>query len=453
MVDLAIFAMSVVLASLLVDGVNWLPGRSDFGTAGMTKLAATIPELLMGGGGMLVYFYASGHYRQRLPFWTEIRHIINACASALMLCGCVDYFLHGAASRQILFATWIVLPVGIMLGRTYAKKLLDMADLWQISVLLIGEQSGLAGARMMLTSERALGYRIGATLAIDDLARANDLPRFQALLDANEGYRLILAVNPGSDAGAWAVRLLLRQRIPFSLVPQMESLPVFGYERVAFFRHDAMLLSYRNALAEPLPRLVKSVFDLVVAGLIIVFLAPLMLLIAAMVALDGGPVLFAQERVGANGALFQCLKFRTMAVDAEKLLDDVLATDAAARAQWETTRKLAEDPRVTRVGRFLRSTSLDELPQLFNVLRLEMSLVGPRPIVTDEVARYGEDIGYYYEARPGLTGLWQVSGRSNTTYARRIYLDSWYVRNWTLWHDIAILAKTIPAVLLARGAR
>jgi len=451
--DLTALATSVVFAALLVDGLNWLSGRGDFGTIGIIKLTATTPELLIGGAGMLAYFSASGHYSQRLPFWTEIRHIISACACILVLCGCTDYFLHGAASRQILFVTWMLAPPGIMFARAHARKLLDIAGLWRITVLLIGEQSGLAAARILLTSEDALGYRIGATLAIDDLARANDLPRFQALLDTTRANRLILAVNPGSDAGAWAVRLLLRQRIPFSLVPRMENLPVFGYERVAFFRHDAMLLSYRNALAEPLPRFVKTMFDLVVASLVTLFFAPLMLVIAAFVRLDGGPVLFAQERVGANGALFKCLKFRTMAVDAAALLDKVLASDETARVQWETARKLTNDPRVTRVGRFLRATSLDELPQLFNVLRLEMSLVGPRPIMPDEIVRYGDDIGYYYEAKPGLTGLWQVSGRSDTTYTQRVHLDSWYVRNWTLWHDIAILAKTIPAVLLARGAR
>ena len=157
--------------------------------------------------------------------------------------------------------------------------------------------------------------------------------------------------------------------------------------------------------------------------------------------------------MGAGGRPFYCLKFRTMVVDADRVLDEALARDPALAAEWAASRKLVDDPRVTRIGRFLRKTSLDELPQLINVLRLEMSLVGPRPIVESEVPLYGEAIAQYHATRPGITGLWQVSGRSNTSYARRVQLDVWYVNNWTVWNDIAVLLKTIPAVLGRRGAR
>jgi lipopolysaccharide/colanic/teichoic acid biosynthesis glycosyltransferase len=139
-------------------------------------------------------------------------------------------------------------------------------------------------------------------------------------------------------------------------------------------------------------------------------------------------------------------------VDSDRALNEALARDPALAAEWAATRKLVNDPRVTRIGRFLRNTSLDELPQLINVLRMEMSLVGPRPIVDSEVPLYGEAIAQYYATRPGLTGLWQVSGRSNTSYARRVQLDVWYVNNWTVWNDIAVLLKTIPAVLGRQGA-
>jgi undecaprenyl-phosphate galactose phosphotransferase len=141
-----------------------------------------------------------------------------------------------------------------------------------------------------------------------------------------------------------------------------------------------------------------------------------------------------------------------MVVNADKVLRQVIANDPAAAAEWSANQKLRDDPRVTRLGLFLRLSSLDELPQIFNVLRGEMSLVGPRPIVQSEVARYGSDIEYYYAAKPGLTGLWQVSGRSDMSYISRVKLDVWYVVNWTLWHDIAILFKTVPAVFLQRGA-
>jgi len=150
--------------------------------------------------------------------------------------------------------------------------------------------------------------------------------------------------------------------------------------------------------------------------------------------------------------MFDCIKFRSMVLDADRVLRHHIAINPEAGAEWAATQKLRNDPRVTKVGNFLRRSSLDELPQLFNVLRGEMSMVGPRPIVQAEVSRYGDDIEYYYAAKPGITGLWQVSGRSDMSYARRVKLDVWYVRNWTLWHDIAILFKTIPAVFLQRGA-
>jgi undecaprenyl-phosphate galactose phosphotransferase len=171
-----------------------------------------------------------------------------------------------------------------------------------------------------------------------------------------------------------------------------------------------------------------------------------------MVRRDGGPALFRHRRIGAGGRMFDCIKFRTMVVNADEVLRKKIKADAQVAAEWTATQKLRDDPRVTRIGSFLRRSSLDELPQLLNVLHGEMSLVGPRPIVQAEVARYGSDIEYYYAAKPGLTGLWQVSGRSDMSYARRIRLDVWYVRNWALWHDIAILFKTIPAVFLQRGA-
>jgi len=214
-----------------------------------------------------------------------------------------------------------------------------------------------------------------------------------------------------------------------------------------------VMLVSRNNLARPFSRITKMAFDQVMAAVLIVLLAPLLISIAILVRRDGGPALYRHRRIGAGGRPFDCLKFRTMVQHADRVLAHLLETDPAAAAEWARTHKLRDDPRVTRVGRFLRRSSLDELPQVFNVLRGEMSLVGPRPIVQAEVVRYGEDIDYYYETKPGITGLWQVSGRSDTSYARRVKLDVWYVRNWTLWHDVAILLKTIPAVFLQRGAQ
>lgn len=195
------------------------------------------------------------------------------------------------------------------------------------------------------------------------------------------------------------------------------------------------------------------VLDLSVAGIALMFFLPLVLGIALAIAVTSpGPIFFAQRRIGKGGRRFRCLKFRTMAVDAEARLADLLAASAEARAEWQRDHKLKSDPRITLVGRLLRKSSLDELPQLLNVLRGEMKLVGPRPIVEAEAHRYGRYFEHYCRLRPGITGLWQVSGRNNTTYRRRVALDVAYSRSSSLILDIKILAMTIPSVAFAKGS-
>jgi Undecaprenyl-phosphate galactose phosphotransferase WbaP len=190
------------------------------------------------------------------------------------------------------------------------------------------------------------------------------------------------------------------------------------------------------------------------ALVLLVLLAPLMLIIAILIARrDGMPVLFAHYRVGRNGKLFRCMKFRSMLRNSEQVLADLLRDDPQARAEWARDQKLTNDPRITPVGNFLRRTSLDELPQLFNVLRGEMNLVGPRPITVAELTRYGRVRWHYLSVRPGLTGLWQVSGRNNTTYEERVALDRRYVEQHSIWLDLRILFKTIKVVVARDGAR
>ncbi len=190
------------------------------------------------------------------------------------------------------------------------------------------------------------------------------------------------------------------------------------------------------------------------ALLLLLMLSPLLLLVTFLIwRRDGAPVLFAHYRVGHNGKLFRCMKFRTMLRNSEQVLSDLLRDDPKARAEWVQDQKLSNDPRITPVGHFLRKSSLDELPQLLNVLRGEMSLVGPRPITVAELTRYGKVRWHYLSVRPGITGLWQVSGRNNTTYDERVALDRHYVEQRSLWLDIGILVKTVRVVVAREGAR
>lgn len=198
---------------------------------------------------------------------------------------------------------------------------------------------------------------------------------------------------------------------------------------------------------------IARALDIVVALAALVVFAPVMLVCAALVmASNSGPILFRQQRIGHNGTLFTCLKFRTMRIDAAEVLDALLASCPDTRAQWQRDHKLRRDPRIIGAGAFLRKTSLDELPQLFNVLAGDMAVVGPRPIVTSEIVRYGRHIAAYCAVRPGITGLWQVMGRSSTTYRRRVACDILYSRSKSPLGDLRIIACTVPAVLFGRGA-
>ena len=197
----------------------------------------------------------------------------------------------------------------------------------------------------------------------------------------------------------------------------------------------------------------KRVLDILVASAGIAVLWPLMLMVALAIRwTDPGPAIFGHERIGLNGRRFKCLKFRSMIINSDAALRDLLERDAAAAAEWAQSQKLKNDPRVTKLGKILRETSLDELPQLWNVLKGDMSIVGPRPIVSAEVRRYGNYFKAYASTKPGITGLWQVTGRSDCSYDERVSLDVAYVQNWSILRDVWIIARTIIVVFARKGS-
>lgn len=208
----------------------------------------------------------------------------------------------------------------------------------------------------------------------------------------------------------------------------------------------------RRPWSHPAKMVIKRALDIVCASILLVLLLPVMAVVAILVRRDGGAALFGHRRIGADGRSFKCWKFRSMVLNAGEVLEDLLARDPAARAEWEREHKLHDDPRVTKLGKVLRATSLDELPQLVNVIRGEMSLVGPRPIVSDEIRRYGKFFHEYRRCRPGITGRWQVSGRNDVDYPTRVQLDRDYANRWSLISDIAILFKTVYVVIQKKGA-
>lgn len=269
------------------------------------------------------------------------------------------------------------------------------------------------------------------------------------------GVRTVLIAAPGLPQDDLSDLIYRAQSLVkhVAVVPNLVAVPMSNVSVESFFDAKIMVLHIKNNLDNPWNRLLKRLFDIcatVVGGILI---SPILLLIAIWVYHDSpGPVIFKHRRVGKDGKEFNCYKFRSMCVNSKEVLEHLLATDPAAKAEWDKEFKLKDDPRITKSGAFLRKTSLDELPQLWNVLKGEMSLVGPRPIVQEEVPRYGKYINEYYSVLPGITGMWQTSGRSDIDYPERVQMDNWYVHNWNLWLDLVLLWRTVAVVVHHEGA-
>jgi UDP-galactose-lipid carrier transferase len=403
---------------------------------------------------LLGYFGGRGHYTTRVPSWTQLGDVVIAALVALACDTFLTVAIYQRPAQDEALLRWVLFPPALLLLRMVARGGLRAAGLWSLRTLIVAEHDERDLAQDALTSDAALGYRVIGTVTPQAAAAMEDAQLLDMIAAQGADF-VVVAVGGGGDPEAEHTVLdaLRRTGLPLALVPALRGLPVIGFRQHYFVGHDIVMLVSGTNLARPFSRVLKAMFDQIAAAVLVVLLTPVLGLLVALVRADGGAAFYRHRRIGAGGRMFDCIKFRSMVLDADGVLQRVIAEDQAAAAEWAETQKLRDDPRITRVGHFLRRSSLDELPQLFNVLRGEMSLVGPRPIVQAEVARYGDDIEYYYAAKPGLTGLWQVSGRSDMSYARRVRLDVWYVRNWTLWHDIAILFKTIPAVFLQRGAR
>ena len=451
--DTAAFVVSVSLAFLV--GVAAQPSPFTRAVGNLVELGPA----WHGWGTFLVlvsllgFFAARGQYTSRVPFWTQLGDVMIGCAVALACDTFLTIAVYGRPVEVEGLLRWVLYCPSLLLLRAGAKQLLQVCGVWTINTLVVAPPGVFEQTRDALMSDPAMGYALVGSLALADAAALDEKDLLQILQSRGAEF-VVVAIGTGDLVSERAIITTLRRAgCPIALVPALEGLPVVGLRQHHFFSHDIVMLVSRNNLARPFSRILKGAFDQIVALVFLILLAPLMCTLALLSRLDGGPALYRHRRIGAAGQTFDCLKFRTMVPNSDQVLKRVLQENPAAAAEWAATQKLRNDPRVTPVGRFLRRSSLDELPQLLNVLRGEMSLVGPRPIVQAEVARYGENIDYYYEAKPGLTGLWQVSGRSDTSYERRVRLDVWYVRNWTLWHDVAILLKTIPAVFLQRGAQ
>ena len=412
-----------------------------------------------------------GLYTKRQTFWEETKNIVKAVTMGGIVSFAVVSLgkMSDIVSRIILTLLWMY-SIFIFPAFRYAGKImLNKLGILKEKIVIVG--AGVAGRAVAkeVEGDRYLGYELigflddkfyegKKTIKVNDktyeiLGALKDIP---SVLTQVKTEKVIIAIPSLSKEDlSKLVNFVQKYVKEVFVVPELKGIALMNCELHYLFMEQLFLLKINNNLRSKLNQAIKRTFDLVLCIMALPVFIPICLIIGILIKLDSkGPVFFVHRRVGKGGKEIKILKFRTMYVDAEKRLKQILETDPEAKKEWEKYFKLKNDPRITKIGKFLRETSLDELPQILNVLKGDMSLVGPRPVVKEELEKYykNEAKEFYYLVKPGITGLWQVSGRSNTDYDFRVKLDAWYVLNWSLWLDIVILFKTVKVVLKKEGA-
>ena len=398
------------------------------------------------------------------PYWDTMKNLFRSITIGVVVSIVLMYTGHviNDVSRLFVAFAYLFILFFIFSGRFIVGKILSKVGYLTIPVLLVGagktaELVKKSLDRMPIATYKIIGY-------VDDKPKsstiANQYPCLGAFKDVETviketGVQTVLICAPGLESKKLVSLInrlqLLVKRVSF--VPELFGLPTSNISARGMKEEQAVVLRVQNNLARKSNRIMKRIFDIVATVCGGILILPIFAIVAVLIYLDSpGPIVFGHKRVGQGGKEFPCYKFRSMVPNAQEALEVYLKENPTAREEWERDFKLKDDPRVTRIGKFLRKTSLDELPQLWNVLVGDMSLVGPRPIVRDEIVKYGDYINDFYLVPPGITGVWQVSGRSDTTYEERVLMDSWYVHNWSVWIDIVYLLKTVLAVVKSKGA-
>lgn len=415
----------------------------------------------------LVYFFFllyEGLYKDRLLSYQRIRRIFYACIGSTVFVILLMFVAHvsGSVSRLFVLIFPIISFLFLSLERYITSQILFKLHFLQVPLLIVGAGKTADAVIRQLQKDPSLGYTVVGFLEDHEpqtkfaqiypvLGGFNDM----ADVVAKTRVPAILIAAPGLPQEKLSNLIYEAQSLvkEVSVVPNLIGVPMSNLTVQPFFDERLMVLSIHNNLKKKSNQIIKRIFDLVLTITGGVIISPILLCIALWVHFDSpGPVLFKHKRIGKNGKEFYCLKFRSMCMNSQEVLDHLLKTDPKARAEWDKDFKLKNDPRITKSGAFLRKTSLDELPQLWNVIKGEMSLVGPRPIVEKEIPRYGKYFKEYTSVLPGITGIWQTSGRSDIDYPERVQMDSWYVHNWSVWIDLLLLWRTIGVVFKGEGA-
>ena len=413
---------------------------------------------------IFILFYSRSNIYHMRPILDKIRDIFYCTCNGLVVSLLFLYFAHKNIVDSVVFPVAFAI-FAFVLGYVIRYVYWRCQKSWHLlyePVILIG--AGKTAEKALRFYEQDLGYRYDVLGLLEDFPQkspvAGKYPVLGGMWDAGRivqetGVKTVVITAPG--LAKEQLQKLISQVQPhvrnISFVPDLLGTQMMGAEVNVFFTEAMLMLKIKNQLARRRNRVIKRAFDLlftICGGLCIL---PFLLIIAVMVAVDNkGNVIFAHRRIGRDGKEFKCYKFQTMIPNAQEALEKYLAENPEARKEWEESFKLTDDPRVTKLGSILRKTSLDEMPQLWNVIKGDMSLVGPRPIVAKEIERYGEYFREYAMVPPGITGMWQASGRSDTTYEERVEMDTWYVRNWSVWIDLMYLFKTVKIVFTGKGA-
>jgi len=434
--DLSALVLSVLTAVALLDSPWTCVEKSRFL---IPILAATLPAFLAFAG---LYPGVAANPAE------ELRSVVLATTLAFASYAVAAAHMRGALTDwPALALAWLLTLLGITIGRAFVRSVCSGFAGWGFRTAVAGETSAARSAYEALRSHPAQGLRPVAMLP----GRVVEGGEADALLGI---HYVVFAISEGSLADEALTVGLLRRRFPRVILVLPETAGILGGLSTRAWQCGALRgIEVRDFLLSHTSCGVKRLFDLSLA----ILASPAFLLLTIVITLlhkatSPGPIFFAQERIGRNGRVFRIWKFRTMVTNANAVLDQHLEQHPHLRGEWQRIQKLSDDPRVTRIGRWLRRTSLDEVPQIWNVFRGEMSLIGPRPIVSEEIERYGDCFDLYARVRPGLTGLWQISGRSRTTYAQRVALDAFYIRNWSVWLDLHVFVRTIRIVLTGDGA-
>lgn len=412
----------------------------------------------------LFFLYYGGLYTKNFSFWDELRTIWKAIFLASIGSFAILFIgkIGDEVSRSLLFLAGIIaLPIFPLIRLSF-QKFLRKYGLFKRRVLIIGSGELAHLTLQALKREPHYGYEVVGFIDdnpsngkyIDGLKVHNGIDNLERYLARARISDIFIALpDIEKEKIEKLINKILLKVERILLMPDLKSIPLIGMELHHFFHEQVLFLEIRSNLIKPYNIFVKRAFDIIISLLLLFacFIPMILISLMIMISSPGNPI-FTQCRVGRDGKLFKMYKFRTMHEDAEKILKDLLEKDEKLRTEWLTYRKLKNDPRATKIGNLLRKTSLDELPQLFNILKGQMSLVGPRPYLPEEVEGFQAEMASVLTVLPGITGLWQISGRSNTSYNYRIAIDLWYVRNWSIWLDTVILLKTIRVVLKGEGA-